>query len=139
MSCSCLRAECDPGDYCNRLLECATSDPTHGGMCPISRRRYKENIQYLSAADVKRLHGQVLNLRLARYRYNLPGASSDSRLGFIIDDIGPSPAVAPNGDTVDLYGYTSMAVAALQEQAREIDRLEHEVRLLRQELRRRGR
>src|SRR5439155_12551185 len=24
-------ATCDPGDFCNRLLACATSDPTHGG------------------------------------------------------------------------------------------------------------
>lgn len=137
--CSCLGAECDPGDECNRLLECATSDPTHGGMCPISRRRYKQDIRYLTADEVKRLHGDVLDLRLARFRYNLPGAPSASRLGFIIDDVGPSPAVAPNGETVDLYGYTSMAVAALQEQAREIDRLKREMRLLRQQLRKRGR
>ncbi len=140
MSCACLGAECDPADDCNRLLTCATSDPTHGGMCPISRRRYKEDIQYLSPADVKRLHAEVLELRLAHYRYNLPGASTDSRLGFIIDDVvAPIPAVAPDGDTVDVYGYTSMAVAALQEQAREIDQLKHEVARLRQELRTRHR
>jgi hypothetical protein len=34
-ACDCLGQECDPGDPCNRLLECATSDPTHGGMCPL--------------------------------------------------------------------------------------------------------
>src|SRR5207253_10345249 len=44
-------ATCDPGDSCNQLLLCATSDPTHGGMCPISRRAYKENIHYLNDAE----------------------------------------------------------------------------------------
>jgi hypothetical protein len=34
-ACTCLGQECDPGDACNRLLECATSDPTHGGVCPL--------------------------------------------------------------------------------------------------------
>jgi hypothetical protein len=132
--CACLGAECDPGDACDRLLECATSDPTHGEMCPISRRRYKQDIQYLSAQDVKRLHDALLNFRLASYQYNLPGAPADTHLGFIIDDVEPSPSVAPHGDTVDLYGYTSMAVAAVQEQAREIDQLTHQVESLRQEL-----
>jgi hypothetical protein len=33
--CMCLGAACDPGDMCNTLLECATSDPTHGGLCPL--------------------------------------------------------------------------------------------------------
>ena len=132
--CACLGAECDPGDACDRLLECATSDPTHGEMCPISRRRYKTNIQYLSAQDVKRLHDALLTFRLASYQYNLPGTPADPHLGFIIDDVAPSPSVAPNGDTVDLYGYASMAVAAVQEQAREIDQLTRQVASLRQEL-----
>jgi hypothetical protein len=134
-ACACLGEECDPSDPCNRLLECATSDPTHGGLCPISRRRYKQNIEYLSAEDVKRLHDAVLNFHLASYQYNVPGASAATHLGFIIDDVEPSPAVAASsGDTVDLYGYASMAVAAVQEQAREIDELTREVRLLEREL-----
>ena len=133
-ACTCLGAECDPGDFCDRLLECATSDPTHGGQCPISRRRYKHNIQYLGAPDVKRLHDALLKFPLASYQYSVPGASADTHLGFIIDDVEPSPSVAPNGDTVDLYGYTTMAVAAVQEQAREIAQLKREVASLRSEL-----
>lgn len=133
-ACSCLGAECDPDDACNRLLECATSDPTHGGLCPISRRRYKQNIHYLGAQEVKRLHDALINFHLASYQYNMPWAPTDTHLGFIIDDVEPSPSVAPNGDTVDLYGYTSMAVAAVQEQAREIDQLRREVESLRHEL-----
>ena len=83
---------------------------------------------------MKRLHDALLKFPLASYQYNGPWASGDSHLGFIIDDVEPSPSVAPNGETVDLYGYTTMAVAAVQEQAREIDQLEREVASLRREL-----
>jgi hypothetical protein len=88
----------------------------------------------LSAPDVKRLHDALLKFPLASYQYNVPWASADTHLGFIIDDVEPSPSVARNGETVDLYGYTTMAVAAVQEQAREIDQLEREVASLRHEL-----
>ena len=36
----------------------------------------------------------------------------------------PGAALRPSGDQVDLYGYTSLAVAALQAQARQISVLE---------------
>ena len=114
---------------------CATSDPTHGGMCPISRRAYKENIQYLSAADVRRLHDDLMSFRLATYQYK--AVPSERHLGFIIEDIEPSAAVDPGRDMADLYGYTSMAVAALQTQAREIKLLKKEVASLRRALHRR--
>jgi len=130
---------CDPGDVCNRLLECATSDPTRGGICPISHRMYKKNVAYLGEEDLKRLHDDLLTFRLASYQYNVPGASPATHLGFIIDDVAPSPLIAPNGDTVDLYGYTSMAVAALQTQAREIDALKHEVESLHVQITKGGR
>jgi len=137
-ACDCVGAICDPGDPCNRLLECATSDPTDGGMCPISRRAYKTNIEYLSAEDLGRLHDALLKFRLASYQYAIPGASPASHLGFIIDDVAPSPSVAEGGDTVDLYGYASMAVAAVQTQAREIAALQREVESLRASIKSRG-
>ena len=137
--CPCLGVTCDPGDICHRLLECATSDPTHGGMCPISRRAYKTNIEYLSAEDLTRLHDALLKFRLASYQYAIPGASPASHLGFIIDDVAPSPSVAEGGDTVDLYGYASMAVAAVQTQAREIAALQREVESLRAAIKEQGR
>jgi len=136
--CPCLGTTCDPGDACHRLLECAISDPTHGGMCPISRRAYKTNIEYLSAEDIKRLHDDLLTFRLASYRYAVAGASPASHLGFIIDDVAPSPSVTEGGDTVDLYGYASMAVAAVQTQAREIAALQREVESLQATIKQRG-
>jgi hypothetical protein len=64
-----------------------------------------------------------MSYRLATYRYTLRDASPRSHLGFIIDDAAPSASIASDGKRVDLYAYTSMAVAALQTQAREIERL----------------
>src|SRR5438552_4022574 len=131
-ACSPEGATCDPGDSCNQLLLCATSDPTHGGMCPISRRAYKENIHYLNDADVERLHEELMRFRLATYQYK--GAPSERHLGFVIEDIEPSAAVGSGRNMVDLYGYTSMTVAALQSQAREIKVLKKEVVKLRRAL-----
>ncbi len=131
-ACSPEGATCDPGSDCNQLLVCATSDPTHGGACPISRRAAKEDIRYLGAEEAKRLHDELMKFRLATFRYKATAART--QLGFIIDDVVPSPSVDPGRDMVDLYGYTSMAVAALQTQQREIRALEREVAALRREL-----
>ncbi len=124
---------CDPGDDCNRHLLCTGSDPTGWG-CPISRRRYKTDIRHLTPLDGKRLHDQLLRLPLATFRYRADNAGHPERLGFVIDEVGTSAAVDPSGEAVDLYGYVSMAVAAIQTQAREIERLKREVDQLRQEL-----
>jgi hypothetical protein len=50
------------------------------------------------------------------------------------EDVEPSPSVDSPNDRVDLYGYTSMAIAALQEQRRQIEGLKAEVRELRTQL-----
>jgi hypothetical protein len=41
----------------------------------ISRRRYKKNIEYLGAADLQRLHDELLKFHLASYRYAMSGTS----------------------------------------------------------------
>jgi endosialidase-like protein len=126
---------CDPVDGCNRLLVCATSDPTQGtGGCPISRARFKRDIEYLSEAEVERLYAELRRFRLATYRYRAAPPADRARLGFIIEDVEPSAAVDADRDSVDLYGYASMAVAALQVQAKEIESLRTEVEALRHRL-----
>ena len=52
-------------------------------------------------------------------------------LGFLIDGHESLICVDPARDQVDLYGYASMAVAALQAQNMEIEKLHEEVRELR--------
>jgi hypothetical protein len=124
---------CDPEDECNRLLVCASSDPTLSpGGCPISRRRYKAEIDYLDRAELARVHDALLAIRLATWRYRHDPAKQ--RLGFIIDDDEISPAVDALRDQVDLYGYTSMAVAAIQLQAAQIAELRSELAALERKL-----
>ncbi len=134
-ACSCLGQTCDPGDECDRLLECATTDPTHGGLCPISRREYKRDISYLQSGDLDRVRDQLLAVRLATYRYKTDVTATPDHLGFIIDDMGQSPAIAPDGTHVDLYGYASMAVAAIQAQQKEIAELRAKMTALEGKLR----
>jgi hypothetical protein len=105
-----------------------------GSVCPISQRKFKKDIHYLSDADRARLNDELLAFRLATYRYKTEASAEREHLGFIIDDIAPSPAVVPSGERVDMYGYQTMAVAALQVQAREIAELRGELQALRREL-----
>lgn len=62
-------------------------------------------------------------MKLATYKYKV--GDSSQHLGFIIEDMpNGSPAVLASRQRVDLYGYLSMAVAAIQRQQRQIDLLE---------------
>jgi hypothetical protein len=130
-SCSVEGSRCDPMDSCNRLLVCAQSDPKLGG-CPISSRRFKQDVAYLTDGEREACAREVRGLRLARYRY---AGSSDVRLGIILEDDPPSVVVDRAREQVDLYGYASLAVAALQAQDRRLEALEREVRELRAALR----
>lgn len=132
----CRRAggECDIRfDGCNTHMVCATTDPTADG-CPISLKAYKHDIRYLSDAEVEGVRDALMDVPLATWQYNADGAAAPTHLGFIIDDLGESPAVAESGDHVDLYGYTSMTVAALQAQQKQIDALSAQVKALQQAL-----
>ena len=96
--------------------------------CPASQARYKENIHYLETKEVEELARQLLAIRLTTYTYRQGVADRDPHLGFIIDDqpLG-SPAVSTSRDRVDLYGYVSTAVAAIQTQSKAIEDLRREV------------
>jgi hypothetical protein len=124
---------CDPGVGCGTNLVCASSDPKLApGGCPISRARFKRDIEYLTDSEREQLAEELLATPLATFAYR--GARPRRQLGFVIEDIEPSPAVDGQRDRVDLYGYTTMAVAALQQQAVEIERLRRELRELRHEV-----
>ncbi|MEZ4464734.1 MAG: hypothetical protein R3F43_09590 [bacterium] len=125
---------CDPGDACNALMVCTDVDPRQGP-CPISKAEFKRDIQYVQPAERERLRAAVEAVKLATWRYRSEPADARPHLGFIIDDGVPVEALRPSGDQVDLYGYTTLAVAALQAQAAELAALRAEVEALRTELR----
>jgi hypothetical protein len=134
-ACTSEGATCDAGLGCGALLICAKSDPKAGpGGCPISRARYKTDIDYVSDGQLQGLHDELMTMRLANWRYKSEPASARSHLGFLIDDNPESASVDRGGDKVDLYGYTSMAVAAAQVQNRRIEALEKELDTLRAEI-----
>lgn len=127
-----LDAQCDLENACNQFLICATEDPkdTEFG-CPISKRAAKRDIVYVDANEREQLRQQALATKLATWRYRHEGADGRPHLGFIIEDQPGSPAVRADGERVDLYGYASLALAAVQAQEAELAALRAEVAALR--------
>lgn len=120
------------GSTCGELLRCTDSDPAT--MCPISQAEHKTNISYLPESDLQKVHDHLMGMKIATWHYKNEPAGTREHLGFIIDDNPQSPAVMSNGERVDLYGYTSMAVAALQTQDKRMEALERELKALREEV-----
>jgi hypothetical protein len=105
-----------------------------GSGCPVSRRVYKRDIHQLDTREIDRLYDELRAIKLTTYHYKSDPPAAARRLGFIIDDTETPYPVNPDGDSVDLYGYVSMAVAAIQAQSAEIAALRAQVaRLQRQE------
>ncbi len=130
--CTIAGATCgDPEHNCGSVMVCTDHDPKAGG-CPISSRRFKKDISYLSSHDLEAITDSLLKLRLATFRYKEGDAAR--HLGFIIEDSPDVPASDMARARVDLYAYTSMAVAALQLQARQIQQLEADVDALSNEV-----
>jgi hypothetical protein len=101
--------------------------------CPISSASAKDDIRYVSDGEAEQLRQSLMRIPLATYRYK--GVDATQHLGFIIEDVEPrSPAVLPSRDRVDLYGYVSMAVAALQRQEKDIAALKADVARLAREI-----
>lgn len=104
-----------PDDPCNVRLLCTTEDPTQGeGGCPISRASAKSAIRYVEDRERAELARQLAEIRLATYHYTADPKATP-RLGFVIEDQPPAATVFPHGERVDLYGTTSLAIAAIQE------------------------
>jgi hypothetical protein len=121
-TCEAANASCDLEDPCNVRLICATEDPTEQeGGCPISLKKHKRDIRYLSDAERDAAARAALEVPLATWRYNWDDAASQPHLGFMIDDVGRGPLVTADGGHVDLYGYTSATLAAVQAQAKALD------------------
>lgn len=98
-------------------------------ICPVSSRKYKDDIQYVDAAGLQQLHDETLGIRLATYNYKPQVADPNPKhLGFIIEDRPQqSSAVDWSRERVDLYGYLSMVVATMQVQEKEIAELRRQL------------
>ncbi len=125
-ACSQAGLTCDYG--CNSpdgAVQCTGGAWQIGYMrnCPISTRALKRDITYLAPAEADALAAQVRATRLATYEYTIPAMGGRRRLGFIIEDQPASYAVDPERSEVDLYGYTSLLVATVQAQDRQIQAL----------------
>lgn len=131
--CSAQGTTCgDPKTNCGVIQVCDDHDPRGGpGGCPISTKKYKDEIGYVDGAALQRLHDETLQMRLATYRYKGPFIDpkdpNAKHLGFIIEDQPQSLSVDRGHDRVDLYGYMSMAVATMQVQDKEIAQLRREM------------
>ena len=110
-----------------------------GNNCPVSRRAFKREVHELDAQEVQRVYAQLRDIKLTTYRYKDEPASNAPRLGFIIDDTASPYPVNADGNSVNLYGYASMAVAAIQAQSQEIAALKTEVARLRRQVTTAGR
>src|SRR5450631_4371894 len=98
---------------------------------------YKRDVHELTREEVDQIYGDLRQIKLTTYQYKNEPVSSPRRLGFIIDDTKTPYPINPDGTSVDLYGYMSMAVAAIQVQSHEIEALRAEVARLRSQTRRR--
>ncbi len=122
----------DPKANCGVIQVCEDHDPrVSPGGCPISTKKFKDDIGYVDQAALQRLHDETLKMRLATYRYTGPFIDpkdpNAKHLGFIIEDQPQSLSVDRGHDRVDLYGYMSMAVATMQVQDKEIAQLKREM------------
>ena len=118
---------CKKGQTCCSGVPFPSPTCIDGMACPISQRQHKKDISYLSETDRQRLNDELMGFRLATYRYKSEDKADREHLGFIIDDVAPSAAVLQSGERVDMYGYQTMAVAALQTQATEMAKLRREL------------
>lgn len=134
--CMTVGATCWPANSsCGELLQCAEADPKDNpGGCPVSRVNHKKNIEYLSDAEVASIADEATTMRLSSWHYKAEGGSARRHVGFLIDDMPESIAVGANGERVDLYGYTSMAIAAVQVQDKRLQTLERELAAMRAEV-----
>ena len=114
-----------------QIQQIANGNPAGGGggaTGASSSIEVKKDVTYLDDAAKARLAEETMGIRLATYKYKNDDARE--RLGFILED-SPNVAAADMGKKqVDLYAYTSMVVATVQQQQAEIEALKAQVATL---------
>jgi len=120
---------CEPNvsRKCEGGVWVAASSP---GGCPVSTRHAKHDIAYLTPGEVDSLANEALALPLATWKYNDKALGGRTHVGIILEDAPGSPAVDGDKGMVDLYGYSTLSLAAAQSQAKKIDSLEKRIESL---------
>lgn len=132
--CSMEGAECDFMSDCNAVMVCATMDPKmQEGGCPISRAAFKQDIEYLDAAQRDAFYRDVLDMRLATWRYRDRKDGKQS-LGVILENGEDRVWADAANDRVDLYSYGSLALVGVQAQADELAELRAAIAALQSEV-----
>ena len=91
-----------------------------------SSKEIKSNIKYQSSQNIDQIHEEVKEMKIASYKY----IGSDSPvLGLILEDINPD-SILRDEESINLYTYTTMCVAAIQVQSKEIKKLKDEIEQL---------
>jgi hypothetical protein len=115
-------------------LTACSSDPVSSSVAPpsappsaLSTQRLKRDIRYIDDLDAFALRDDVVGLRLATFHYASEPTDAQAHLGFIIEDSPALLAIDHEKRSVDLYSYTSMAIAAIQVQQAEIEALREEL------------
>ena len=126
--------DCMKSCFCNAGIDKCSVENDGSLLCnngAVSKRAFKTDIEYVSTEERADLARETLSIPLATYRYKTEAEGDKRHLGFIIDDQPvTSPAVAGDQTHVDQYGYTSMLLATVQEQQKQIDALKKHVEAL---------
>jgi hypothetical protein len=118
---------CESGEPSGRsseyLLYCR-AEPFEDKLCPESSRNVKSEIRYLAPTDRAVIAQEILDVKLADYRYR-DAPTHGPHLGYILED---QPDASFSGDgRVDIYAYISAVVALGQQQQQQIVALREEV------------
>ena len=120
---------CEPGlsRKCEGGVWIKASSP---GGCPVSTRDAKHDIHYLKPGELESLAREALAMPLATWRYDDKALGDRTHVGIILEDAPGSPAVDGDKNMVDLYGYSTMSLAAAQSNAKKIETLEKRIERL---------
>lgn len=117
-------ASSEPSGRSSEYLLYCRSEPFEDKLCPESSRNVKSDIRYLAPSDRAVIAQEILDVKLADYRYR-DNAKHGLHLGYILED-QPDASFSGEG-RVDIYAYISAVVALSQQQQQQIVALREEV------------
>ena len=93
------------------------------GFVNTSTREAKTDINYSTASSSDDMLNQLVNLKVATYRYKVEDQSDPLRLGLIAEDVQTiAPEIlSPNGKGVDIYKLATFTLSGVQALAAKLD------------------